>query len=361
MINKIVKFFEKTRLIISASLIIVIASGIFIYKEIGVTPIINLSKNSNNISIVTNTYKDGEDISLAFPKGGRINDVYVKVGDTIEKGQKLASLDYIDAEGVLNQAESALELAKANYEKLINGATNPDLEVLRASLAKTESNLITVENTQNTLVSNALHSLMNSSLEAVPENPDLDYSWPIISGSYNSNKEGVIKIHPYYSSGGISFTVQGLATGTGMVKSENSQPLGDSGLFIKFPSSSVDYVTDWIVNIPNKKAANYLTNYNAYKSALATRDQLITSAKADVEQAKANLNSKIASARSEDISIAKAQMDSAEGALKIARGAYNNNFIYAPESGVITVINIKKGEIALTNQKAIVMTVKIKD
>ncbi|MEI7810309.1 MAG: hypothetical protein WCI41_01990, partial [bacterium] len=58
---------------------------------------------------------------------------------------------------------------------------------------------------------------------------------------------------------------------------------------------------------------------------------------------------------------AKAQVDSATGALQVAQGAYNNNFIYAPADGVITVVNIQNGEIASVNQTVIGMIVKLKN
>jgi multidrug resistance efflux pump len=85
---------------------------------------------------------------------------------------------------------------------------------------------------------------------------------------------------------------------------------------------------------------------------------MVADAGAALDQAKSVLAAKQAAARPEDISIAKAGVEAASGALRIAEGAYNNNFIFAPEDGVVTVLNIKAGEIAVMNQRIISMVVK---
>ena len=355
--NKFIKFIEKPKLVILTVLVIAFIAAIFIYINVGRPPEISLDDDNLN-NPISSGYKEGDDISLAFPKSGRVSNVYVKTGDVVKRGQKLANLDFIDAQGLVNQAKGALDIAQANYEKILNGATGSDIDVLKATVLKAQSNFDKTKETQNILVNNAYNNLLNSTPEAVPDNGTSDYVAPIISGNYNLGKEGTIKLTSYYSVGGTSFTASGLTSGSGIANSITSQPLGDSGLYIKFPSTTNINVTDWVINIPNKKAANYLTNLNAYQAALKVQDQMISAASADLEQAKSVLIAKQSAARSEDVSIAKAQVDSANGALNIAQGSYNNNFIYAPVDGVITVVNIREGEIAVMNQKALGMIVK---
>ena len=345
--NKFIKFIEKPKLVILTVLAIAFIAAIFIYINVGRPPEISLGDDNLN-NPISSGYKEGDDISLAFPKSGRVSNVYVKTGDVVKKGQKLANLDFIDAQGLVNQAKGALDIAQANYEKILNGATGSDIDVLRATVLKAQSNFDKTKETQNILVNNAYNNLLNSSLEAVPENGTSDYVAPIISGNYNLGKEGTIKLTSYYSVGGTSFTASGLTSGSGIANSITSQPLGDSGLYIKFPSTTNINVTDWVINIPNKKAANYLTNLNTYESALAQE-------KSAVDQASANLAIKKSVARSSDIDLAKADILSAQGQLEGAQANYDNTIIKAPSNGTITKIDIKTGELTSALKEALVL------
>jgi multidrug resistance efflux pump len=360
--NPIIKVLEKPKIIIPIAIVISVVLGIFAYKFVGHAPKVTIDyKDSSDSSLSSSTqnYTDGETISLAFPKSGRISNVYVKAGDTVTRGQTLAQLSSEDALGGVNQARAALDIAKANYEKILNGATGTDIDILKVAVSKATNNLENTKAIQSTLVSNAYNNLLNSSIEAIPKNGTSDYVAPVISGNYSLSKEGVINLTSYYSVGGTSFTTTGLTNGSGVSNTIIAQPIGDSGLYIKFPNSTSINVTDWVINIPNKKAANYLANYNAYQNALKSQSQAVDSATSDLEQAQSMLTSKQTTARPEDVAIAKAQVDSANGALEIAQGLYNNNFIYAQADGIITAVNIKSGEISIMNQRAIEMVVKL--
>jgi len=361
--NKIIKILEKPKIIIPITFTISLLIGVLVFMFAGRAPEITVDYKNTDNSFLSNgslqNFKDGEDISLAFPKSGRISNVFVKSGDSVKKGQILAELASIDAKGAVSQASGALDIAKANYEKILNGATGADIDVLKAAVSKAQNNLDKTTSTQETLVKNAYFNLLNSTPEATPKNGTSDYVAPIISGNYNLGKEGTINLTSYYSQGGTAFTTTGLVDGSGTGNAIISQPIGNSGLYIKFPSTTNINVNDWIIEIPNKKASNYLTNLNAYQAALKTQSQMVSGATSDLEQAEASLNAKQAAARPEDVSIAKAQVDSAQGALEIAQGSYNNNIISAPADGIITVVSVNIGEISIMNQRAIGMVVKL--
>lgn len=358
--HKIIRVLSKPTQVISATALLALIAGVFIYKNVGIAPVVRLQRDNLKTASIFGGYRDGDEVNLAFPKGGRVNTVSVKVGDTVKKGDVLASLDAIDAEGMMNQARGALSVAQANYEKVLNGASGPDIDVLKASLDRAESNYDNTKETQDVAVKNAYFNLLNSTIQAFPANGTSDDSAPIISGTYNLGEEGDIALEFFHSTGGsgVAFRASGMATGTGQVNLINEQPIGNSGLYVKFKDSMQIQNENWTISLPNKKAPNYLANLNAYQSALHVRDQMVADASAALDQAKSVLAAKQAAARPEDVSIAKAGVEAATGALRIAEGAYNNNFIYAPEDGTITVLNIKAGEIAVMNQRIISMVVK---
>ena len=362
--------------VIIISLIVALALGIFGYIEINKkvpTPVV---QDATSVTVNGNSNASlPQNLTLGFLVGGRINSVSVKPGDKVSKGTVLATLDAEGTEGTLSQAKAAYETAQANYEKIINGATGPTIDVAKAAVNTAKVNLDEVTKQQNLLVTNAYNNLLNSTPAAVPENGTNDYTPPTITGDYLLGQEGTINLNLYYSSGGASFSTSGLVNTTGgMLNSTIAQPIGNSGLYISIPSieplgnsglyansspagSAVNISeNNWVINIPNKEAPNYLANNDAYQLALQTKEQAIASAQATLDQANASLTALVTAARPEDVAIAQAQMDNAQGAVQIAQAAYNNTIITAPYDGTVVSVSITPGQIATPNAPAILFT-----
>ncbi|MEI6660149.1 MAG: efflux RND transporter periplasmic adaptor subunit [bacterium] len=280
------------------------------------------------------------DLNLSFNSSGVVRRLNVSVGDQVKTGQVLATLDQGQAQAILTQSRGALAAAQARLAQTLAGASTEEIKLAQVNLDQTKL-------TQATLVSNAYHNLLNSTPEAVPDGGGTtSYTAPTISGSYNGDKEGVIKINVYYTGGGASFSVSGLVSGSGIVSTNISQPIGDSGLSIKFPASYS--VANWSISIPNKNSSVYLTNYNAYQAALS-QQQLA------VSQQEAQLAIKQSSARTADIDLARADIVSAQGQVESAQAKYNDTVITAPADGTITRVDLKLGELASAQKEAMVL------
>lgn len=281
------------------------------------------------------------DLNLSFNSSGIIKSLKVKVGDKVKSGQILATIDQGSAFASLTQARGSLAAAKARLQKILDGASNEEITLAQVSLDQTKM-------TQDILVKNAYQNLLNSNLEAVPKDTTKDYEAPVISGTYNLGKEGIINLNYYSSTGGTSFTVSGLTNGSGLSNSIIAQPIGNSGLYIKFPFTTNINLSDWIIDIPNKKAANYLTNYNAYQVALSQ-------AKSAIDQRTAELALKKAQARTSDVDLAKADIITAEGQTQGAQSKYEDTILRAPSDGTITRVDIKPGELASALKEVVVL------
>ncbi len=297
--------------------------------------------------VVSNT-----DLDLSFNSSGIVKKIKVKVGDQVKAKQVLATLEQSTVAANLTSARGTLAAANAKYKKVLEGT---EVALAKIALDSAISNYENTKNTQATLVNNAYENLLNSTPEAIPEDGKSDYTAPTISGTYNLGKEGVIYIETYYSNSGTSYSVSGLVDGTGTNNIAIPQPIGDSGLFIKFESSAILNTTDWIIEIPNKGATNYLTNYNAYQSALKNQESALSQAKSLVDQRQVEYDFKVTSASGSDLDIAQAEILSAQGQLEQALARYNDTQIVAPADGTITGIDIKLGELASALNKAIVL------
>jgi HlyD family secretion protein len=307
--------------------------GIFVWKNNSTTSELILVKRGTVIQDVSSTGKieSPTNINLSFKNSGKLTYINTSVGKKVYSGEILAKQDTSEIDAQVSEMKAGLQLQEAKLEQLKSGASDEDISLSQIILNQTKV-------TQDILVKNAYNNLLNSTIEAVPEDGDSDYVAPTISGNYNLEKEGVIKISSYYSSGGTSFNVTGLTSGTGLSNTITAQPIGDSGLYVKFPNNTNINVTDWIINIPNKKASNYLANYNAYQSAIAQ-------AKSLEDQRTAELLLKKAPARSTDIAVYQAQVNQAKALLQKIQSQREELIILAPSSGYITKINGEIGEI----------------
>ncbi len=357
--TKLIAFLHKPLLVITVSL--VIAGGILYVlhdmqrTSISVSQFIRATSGSISLNKDMSP-KSAQHLSLGFLAGGRIDDIPVHVGDEVKKDMVLASLDQENTQGPIMQAEAALSIANANYQKVLNGATGPTIDIARTALENAKVNLAEVTQQQSVLVQNAYTALLNVSPQAYPEKIDSteEEEAPKITGSYTLGKEGNIIVKTYASAAqsGLSYRTSGLVEGTESAFIITPQPLGNSGLYIQFPKDARANRT-WIISLPNKKATDYVTRESAYQSALQTKNQTIATAQSTVSQAEANLASVVSSARPEDVATAQAQVESARGALQIAQSAFNNRRILAPSDGKITAIRISLGEIATPNIPAI--------
>jgi multidrug efflux pump subunit AcrA (membrane-fusion protein) len=325
--KSVTQFLSQPKSALPIFAILILGGTFFAWRHIGNAPVVPLALNTTNSNFIITP--DGN-ISLSFPKGGRVQEVNVKEGDRVRKGQVLARLSAPDSLGLVSQAKGALDLARAQY----------------ASLNVEYGN---TEKQQNILVANAYRTLLSSGLEGVPNNQDTNV--PVITGTYTCNKEGSYMLKPYRSSdrdSGYSLKYTGLESGVAPVKYDVPVPLGTCGLQIKFTQNdSFNSQTIWTIEIPNTKSSVYLTNKNAYDLAVTNRKKILD-----------DLLAKVGSTN--EGSVAKAQITAAEGAYQAALGAYQNNVITSPINGTVTFIdqNLKIGQTALASKPVISISQK---
>jgi multidrug efflux pump subunit AcrA (membrane-fusion protein) len=82
--------------------------------------------------------KKGEQLNLGFRESGEIDEIYVRSGEIVEEGERLIKLDANQLRIQLQESQASLNLAQAELNKLLTGATEE----------KIRSAEITVENTR---------------------------------------------------------------------------------------------------------------------------------------------------------------------------------------------------------------------
>ncbi|MBP9711425.1 MAG: efflux RND transporter periplasmic adaptor subunit [Candidatus Pacebacteria bacterium] len=309
--------------------------------------------NLKRTVLATGQVTSTTDLSLSFGKSGTVKSLRVKVGDQVRAGAILATLDQGTELAALTSARGAEAAAQARYQKILDGASSEEVALAQVALDNAKSDQIRVKSQQQILVENAYKKLLSSSLEAVATNGSSSTTAPTISGSYNKTSEGQIHISVYTAGDGTRFNASGIVTASGVV-STSPQSVGNSGLSIAFASLNPG-VTDWVIDIPNKNASDYVTNYNAYQSALKTEESALGTSEALVNQRNAELSLKKSMARPADLNLAQADILSAQGQVQSASANFEHTLLRAPTNGTVTKVDIKLGELAQAQNNVMVI------
>lgn len=80
-------------------------------------------------------------VDLSFEVDGVVGEIMVQPGDTVTAGQPLATLDRRNLQLNVEEAQAQLAEAKANYERLIAGATDFEIQRARAEVAEARARL----------------------------------------------------------------------------------------------------------------------------------------------------------------------------------------------------------------------------
>ena len=129
----------------------------------------------------TGTVEAETKLDLRFMNSGRIKEINVKVGDSVQEDDVLAKLDTVQLESQLNRSKAGLSAAQANLNKLLEGATIEDVRVSETAVANAEITL-----------SNAEQSLVNTQASAVKDIASAEASLNSSQISFNSANQSLV-------------------------------------------------------------------------------------------------------------------------------------------------------------------------
>ena len=330
--------------------------------------VIMLIKVSNNDGpeLVTTTVETGtvqqlvsvsgiaeaeESAELAFPVVGVVKEVLVEKGSVVKTGDVLATLETAALLADRQDAVASLNKARASRSEVINGPSTSDRDVTSETLLLKERALATTKENEEQKVENAKRTLLSSGLTAYSDNPSEESTPPIVSGTYNCDREGSYSLNVFSSgtASGYSYRLSGLESGTYVASIDQAVELGTCGLRIIFDADSSSYQnSNWTIEIPNTKSAGYVSNLNAYNLAVTQAKTAIETAEQELMLAKANASNDNAPARTEVIARANADVAQAEAMIARIDANLEDRVLRAPFDGTITELDILKGETVTT-------------
>jgi HlyD family secretion protein len=360
---KIPKFFKKKRniWIIVILVLVVLLSSFFIFANKNNAKAIQtgfaLRQDLKQTVLATGQVVSGTDLSLGFQAGGIVRRVSVKEGDEVQEGQTLAVLDQSSALATLTTAQGSLAQAKANYEKLLAGATPQDVKITEDAVTSAQhdlkssydSTLITLNDAYTKIFNSyaTVISVQNSYFSASDQQGlKVSNSVLTINTDMQAVKTYVDTAKSSQSSGDIDNAVSQMLLVLNDIFNHLSviRSQLDEGIYYNKVSS-----TDK-ASIDTQKV-----NINTVLTNITTAKQSIVSDGIALQKAQHQLDLKKAPPTQAEIDLAKAQMLSAQGQVDAAQATLHNMVITAPMSGTITEVNIKAGEQATAMAKVIVL------
>ena len=372
-IHRIKAFFTKKKIIWTIVIVLVLAGGWFFFGRRTSTDNIQTAfvkvQDIQKTVLTTGQVVSSVDLNLSFQGSGVVRGIYVKEGDSVYRGRILSSLDQGNAAAGLESAKGALAQAKANYDKIKAAATSQDIAVSQATV---DSAATTLQNAKRDLIDqlstsyNNVNTAVLSSTNNLFSNPQTVSPQFGISGTVQTDSQAVLRANNDRSIVNNILTTWPVEL-NGVTDATVDKAVSDSLNHLNTVSGYLGNILNILTISTQITSGGSQTTLTSYQSSVAsakdTVDGASTLIKSDVQsvqtamssynQAVASLSLKQAPPRPEDLAIAEAQVLSAQGQVDSAEATLNNTVIVAPESGTITEVNIKLGELATVSKEAI--------
>ena len=302
--------------------------------------------------------EDGVTVSFSTT-GVNITEVYVKQGETVKAGDKLAKIDTTDMEFDLKSAQNSLTSAYANYNSTVAGATDTEIAISQKSVDSAQASLEKVRSDNAT-------SIKQSELKLTNLQKDL----ASIQTGDSTNDSNIEAIEESYTSAilkadSISLDVKSaLKVAEDILDDDNSfyYSLGatDQTTFHQAENSYSSLVTQY---------QNYITTYGSLKSVSDT-DKVIAKIDAmlDISQAmekmlkllyttlentvaSTNLTESAIASYQSSVSSQQSKMKSAEESITSTKQNINSALLNKNDKKTSLEEDIEDAEISLADTK----------
>jgi len=332
--------------------------------------------------LATGQVKRGEEISLAFKDTGRIEKIFVKVGEVVEANTQLAKLETKELEIQLKEARANLTVSRVELEKLLAGATKEEIDLAKAqvdsaetALRKAEQNLtdkqINAQEDLKNAYQDALNTLEDSYLKLYNAQNTVDLIQRTYFITYDQDgldvqenkariERATARAKNYLNVAKNSFEDRDIETALSEMKralettSESLRivrEISEKPAYRSLVSASDKTSLDNQRSYVSTALTNTVNAQQTISSTKANNELILNAAKADVslaektlEEAKRSLAKVMASARREDIDLYQARVEQAEARVILLENKIKEAVLRAPIKGQITKIDKREGE-----------------
>lgn len=347
---------KKIILIISAIvlIVIIILSQTVFKKEESPFDLAEVAKGNIHQQVLeTGMVTKGEEIGLSFKNSGTIEEIYVSVGDIVEKGKILAELNQDQLRIQLNQAKAGLSSAQANLSKLLAGFTPEEIKISETDVANSQIALATAQENLDNSYEDALNVLEDAYLKIYNCYNTVE---SIQKSYFTSNDEESISVKANKEEiANILDNIKNFSDiDADLIKMKTDLEDVFSALkVIKEACDDISYTN--IVSSTSKTSLDTerttintaLTNIINSQQTISMMKLSVETAEGALQRAEDSLALKKAGPRQEDINIYQASIDQAQAQVQLLENQIQDTLLKSPTNGQIVEINRKAGETAI--------------
>lgn len=329
----------KKKIIIGVVVLVVIIAGIFIFRTgngISTDNLITIGRADLIKEVeVSGKVQSKQESDLSFETIGTISRILVEVGDQVETGQLLASLDSSELSRQLDQDLANLDIEKIALDNLFsdNSSTN--------DLSEERKDAINAVREAYTSAENSIHQYIDQFYsDADSDNPqilttlDNSYEVPL---SLDKNRKNVGEILEEW---GQRVNIFNLSNFT-------DQDIEQSLTYLQTISSFLAQMGQTINSFEPKGQFTQATLDN-YRSDVASARSAIQSAISSVTSSRFSIQDV-----SSEIPLQQAKVQKAQSIVNTTKAKIAKTELRAPFSGLISNVDIELGELSQTNISAI--------
>jgi HlyD family secretion protein len=262
----------------------------------------------------------------SFEVAGRLTELLVSEGDTVEAGQTVARLAQTDWQQRVDEAEAALELARAQLAQARAGARSEEIMAAQEALAAAQAGV----STARANLTSAQAELARLEAGATPE------ELLIAKADMDSAAAALELAQSEYDK---------IAWQSG---------LGATGQAMSLRQASNDYERAKASYQALVKGAT-AEELDIARAAIEAARAQIEVAQAQAGQAKAQLDLLLAGPAAETIAVAEAQVQQAQTALQGVKTALEKTVLVAPLSGTVGDVMFEEGETVMAGAPVMVI------
>lgn len=315
---------------------------------------------------VTGRIKPVEDISLAFENGGKVSQVFAKIGDNVYADQLLVQLDTSELSAQLLQAEAGVESARAKLDELIIGTRQEEIQVKETELEKAREDLSNYYRSVSAILSDA-YSKADDAVRSKTDDLFIndDTSMPQPTFSITNSQVQVDFIAGRIISGQELSALKGeiAPLSPSSARDVLDVSLASAQKHLSVISNFLAVSLDAVSNTSGVSASNITTyktnigvgrtNVNSALSSVLSQSQLISSQKITVTKFEKDLALDKAGPTSEQIASQSALIKQAEANKQSIEAQMEKMALRSPISGLVTKQDAKLGEIVAAHTQLV--------
>lgn len=373
MMKKIIRYMKLHKVVTGIVVVVLAGGGYFVYSKLNpkvTEPTYVLGKVQRG-DLVVSVSGSGQVATLSKveikPQTtgqsqtlGQILKVNVVNGQTVKAGDVIAVLDGKSALQSYNQAKATVASAQASYDKLVNGATDSDLQSSVSSVQSAQVSLANAAQNINTGVQSAYITASNlvfvstdpffdNVLSATPtiNITDVNFTNQQLQFKVNAERAKITETLAAWRSelnSSTSTDPVNLVNSSIAKLTEMRTYFDDMATLLTLYSSGASSAGISSIETNKSTASGARSTINSSITTLTSSLQSYQNAVLSLQQSRTSLDFKKAPANPSDIAVAKAQLDNAKANLANAYETYASRIITAPFDGQIGGLTAQVGQ-----------------